>query len=212
MQNPFETTAASRPGQSEWASVPSERRKASRLKVPLNGRFMRANKEEAPCQLIDISTEGAALTSTVQVEVGEWIIAYIDTIGGVEGDVTRTYIDGFALELVATPRRREKLAAHIALLHGEPGVEQPRSIRRHERWLAGPANTPMSFDDGETTEVRVLDVSISGASVATKYRPQIGSEVKLGQLRARVVRYHASGLGLQFLDVQQPEAVRRYFG
>jgi hypothetical protein len=55
----------------------------------------------------------------------------------------------------------------------------------------------------------VLDVSISGASVGTEVRPPVGSEVVLGRLRARVVRHHSEGLGLEFLDTQNPDAVRR---
>ena len=58
----------------------------------------------------------------------------------------------------------------------------------------------------------MLDFSLSGASVGTKARPPIGAEVHLGKLRARVMRHHEHGIGLQFLDIQDPEAVRRYFG
>jgi hypothetical protein len=60
--------------------------------------------------------------------------------------------------------------------------------------------------------VRQLDVSVSGASVATDARPDVGSEVTLGKLRAKVVRYHEQGFGVQFLDIQNPTALRRYFG
>ena len=52
---------------------------------------------------------------------------------------------------------------------------------------------------------------MSGASVATDARP-IGPEVQIGKLQARVVRHHADGIGVEFLDIQKPEAVRRYFG
>ena len=58
----------------------------------------------------------------------------------------------------------------------------------------------------------MLDVSISGASIATPARPEIGTEVILGKLRARVVRHHADGFGVRFLDIQNPTALRRYFG
>ncbi|MGG2383128.1 PilZ domain-containing protein, partial [Salmonella enterica] len=59
---------------------------------------------------------------------------------------------------------------------------------------------------------RLLDISISGASVATTLRPLLGTEVMLGKLRARVVRHHPQGFGVQFLDVQNPTALRRHFG
>ena len=66
---------------------------------------------------------------------------------------------------------------------------------------------------GETVlPCQVLDVSIFGASVATDQRPALGEEVLLGKLRGRVVRHHGQGIGVQFLDIQAPTALRRYFG
>jgi hypothetical protein len=60
----------------------------------------------------------------------------------------------------------------------------------------------------------VLDISISGASIGTPARPDIGTEVVLGdqKLRARVMRHHAQGFGVQFLDTQNQAALRRHFG
>jgi hypothetical protein len=34
----------------------------------------------------------------------------------------------------------------------------------------------------------------------------------LGKLRARVVRHHSQGFGVQFLDTQNQAALRRQFG
>jgi hypothetical protein len=42
-------------------------------------------------------------------------------------------------------------------------------------------------------------------------RPPIGSELTLGKLRCRVMRYHERGIGVQFIDIQEPEALRRHF-
>jgi hypothetical protein len=52
----------------------------------------------------------------------------------------------------------------------------------------------------------VLGVSISGASIATPARPDLGSEVLLGKLR---VRRAAHRVGVRFLDIQNPIALRR---
>jgi len=53
---------------------------------------------------------------------------------------------------------------------------------------------------------------LSGASIATEARPPIGSEVFLGKLKARVMRHHDRGIGVRFLDIQEPEAIKRHFG
>ena len=70
----------------------------------------------------------------------------------------------------------------------------------------------LKLADGQSVDCRVLDVSLSGASIGTEARPPIGSEVIFGKLRCRVMRYHERGIGVQFLDIPDPEALRRYFG
>lgn len=187
-----------------WAR---ERRQHRRFKLSLPGRFMRENKQEFPCKLRDISDGGAAITAAVELDLGERIIAYFDHIGGLEGVVVRTFEGGFALELLITRHKREKLAAQLERLSSN----RDHTLRRHERITTESKTAMLQLAEGISTEVRVLDVSISGASVKTEARPAIGSEVVLGKLRAKIVRHHSEGVGLEFLDIQNPDAARRYF-
>jgi PilZ domain len=69
----------------------------------------------------------------------------------------------------------------------------------------------LQLDEGIAITCRVLDVSISGASVGTEARPEIGAEVVLGKLRAVVVRHHRDGIGVRFKDIQNPAALRKHF-
>ena len=190
--------------------ITPDRRRHKRVAVTLLGRFMRANKQEYPCKLYDISVGGCAMMAPVEVELGERIVAYFDHIGGLEGKAARVYDGGFALQFEATQHRREKLAAQLTWLinrHHLKGIDE----RRHERIV--PKNGSSSIKVGDTAlPCQILDVSISGASIATEARPPIGEEVLLGKLRGRVVRYHAHGIGVQFIDIQAPTALRRYFG
>ena len=192
------------------ARITPDRRRHKRVAVTLLGRFMRANKQEYPCKLFDMSVGGCAVMAPVAVEPNERIVAYFDHIGGLEGAVVRNFEGGFALHFQITHHRREKLAAQLTWLINRDlltGIDE----RRHERIV--PRNGSSSLVIGETAvPAQVLDVSISGASVATESRPPIGTEVMLGKLRARVVRFHEQGVGLQFLDIQAPTALRRYFG
>ena len=190
--------------------ITPDRRRHKRVAVTLLGRFMRANRQEYPCKLVDISVGGASMMSPVDVTIEEKVIAYFDHIGGVEGHVVRCFEGGFAIKFNATQHRREKLAAQLTWLINRdqlPGLEE----RRHERIV--PKNADSSLKIGDiTVACKVLDVSISGASVGTELRPALGTEVVLGRLRAKVMRHHEQGLGLQFLDIQAPTALRRYFG
>ena len=69
----------------------------------------------------------------------------------------------------------------------------------------------MTLAEGVTIAVQLLDVSMSGASIATTARPPIGLEVTIGKLQARVMRHHAEGIGVEFIDTQNPTALRRHF-
>ncbi len=192
------------------ARITPDRRRHKRVTLTLLGRFMRANKQEYPCKLHDISVGGCALMAPVDVEPNERIVAYFDHIGGIEGSVVRNFEGGFTLRFAITHHRREKLAAQLTWLINRDVLHEIDE-RRHERIVPRNGNTHVNVG-GVAIPCQVLDVSISGASIATAARPPIGEEVLLGKLRARVVRYHEQGVGLQFLDTQAPTALRRYFG
>lgn len=182
-----------------------------RFALALLGRFMRANKQEYPCKLVDISVGGLAVRSPIAVDEGERIIVYLDCLGGLEGAVVRQVPDGFALRLTNSQHKREKLAAQITWLVNRDELD-PADGRRHERVVPRNGASSLTLGDGTTLPCQVMDVSISGALIATDARPAIDSEVQLGKLRSLVVRHHESGVALRFLDIQQPIALRRYFG
>lgn len=188
---------------------PRERRRDKRYKIVLLGRYMRESKQEHPCRLRDISMSGAALISPTSPGIGERIVAYFEHIGGLEGMVVRTFEGGFAIELSVTQHKREKLAAQLAWLSDRNAP--PNALhRRHSRSMID-NTTMLRLAEDISVAVRVLDVSISGASVETEARPAIGSEVVLGKLRAKVVRHHDEGLGVEFIDMQNADALRRTF-
>jgi PilZ domain len=190
-----------------------ERRLHERFELPLLGRFMRPNKQEYPCVIRDISVGGAALNSPVDVEIGERIIAYVDFLGGIEGNVARVFEGGFAIKYTATLHKREKLAAQLTWYMNRDLLDSEEARRPgHERLQLSNKAMSLRLADGRQVPVSMIDVSISGASVGTEIRPAVGTEVKIGTFRARVMRHHGQGIGLMFLDVQTPESLRRHFG
>lgn len=193
------------------ARIVPDRRRHKRYALALLGRFMRANKQEFPCRLNDISVGGASFMAPVDVELGERIVAYLDEIGGIEGEVVRIFDGGFAINLRASQHKREKLAAQITWLLNKEELGASFG-RRHQRLSVVNKVSTLKLADGSTPDCRVLDVSLSGASIGTEARPQIGEVVMLGKLRCKVMRYHDRGIGVQFLDIPDPEALRRYFG
>ena len=190
-----------------------DRRRHKRIAVTLLGRFMRGNRQEYPCKLHDISVGGAAIMSPVAVDLDERVIAYFDHLGGLEGQVVRVMDGGvgFAMKLLATQHKREKLAAQLIFLLNRHELPE-HAERRHERNSPQNRMQSLTLTEGITIACQVLDFSLSGASIATPARPEIGAEIKLGNLRCRVVRHHPEGIAVQFIDVQHQNALRRYFG
>jgi hypothetical protein len=193
------------------ARIVPDRRRHKRVAVVLLGRFMRATKDEYPCKLHDISVGGAAIISPVTVELGERIIAYFDHIGGIEGEVVRLFDSGFAIKLSATQYKREKLAAQLTWLLNRAELDGIEA-RRHERFKPKHSTSTLTLAEGFVMSCQLIDISLSGASIATTARPAIGSEIVVGKVRARVMRHHDQGISVQFTDIQSPAALRRYFG
>jgi hypothetical protein len=192
------------------AQLATDKRRHKRVAITLLGRFMRASRHEYPCRLNDISVGGAAINSPVAVDEGERIVVYFDHIGGLEGSVVRVFEGGFAMQFRTTARKREKLAAQLTWLLNRD-VLSGITERRHERGSVADQNKTVLLDTGETVDCEVVDVSISGASLRMDMRPPIGSSLMVGRMRGRVMRHHEHGIGVQFVDIQEPEALRRHF-
>ena len=188
----------------------TDQRRHRRVALALLGRFMRANRHEYPCRLNDISVGGAAINSPIEVEVGERIVVYFDHLGGLEGHVVRLFEGGFAMQFKITGHKREKLAAQLTWLINRDALTNTDQ-RRHDRIPVEDRTKCVVLDSGETLACDVADVSISGASLNMAVRPAVGTILTLGRLRARVVRHHEHGIGVQFIDIQEPEALRRHF-
>lgn len=185
-------------------------RKHRRLPLSLPGRFMRADRSEYNCVLKDISVGGAAVISADAPEVDERVVVYLDQLGGIEGIVARKTPDGFAFAFKVTEHKREKLAAQIMWLVNRDDF--PEEVGRlHERVGTRGRRTTLKVEDGVVIDVELLDLSASGASIGTPARPPIGSLVVVGKTRAIVRRHHAHGIGLQFLSLLSPEALRDRF-
>ncbi|WP_316859895.1 PilZ domain-containing protein [uncultured Cohaesibacter sp.] len=184
----------------------TERRRFQRVKVNLLGRFMLENKTEYPCQVIDMSPGGMAMITPIRGEIGERVIAYIDHIGRVEGKIVRKIEGGFAIIIDATPRKRDKLASQLTWLANKHILDLPED-RRHERRQPKQPITKLIASDGSEHICRVLDLSLSGAAIKTSVRPPLGKEVRIGKIRARVVRHLEDGLAVEFAAVQDSSEI-----
>jgi hypothetical protein len=61
------------------------------------------------------------------------------------------------------------------------------------------AKSSITLPDGRVYGCEVLDISLSGAAVKVDVVPSLGTHIALGKMRGRVVRYHPTGIAIEFL-------------
>jgi c-di-GMP-binding flagellar brake protein YcgR len=183
-----------------------ERRRFQRVKVHLLGRYMLPDRREFPCQIINMSPGGLAMLAPGIGNVGDRVIAYLDHIGRVEGKITRIIDNGFAMNVGATPRKRDKLAAQLTWLANRDILNLPED-RRHDRIVPRNPISLLTLEDGSRMSCRIIDMSRSGAAIAAERRPPLNSQVSLGRVQARVVRHLDDGFALEFIHEQLAETL-----
>ena len=181
-----------------------ERRRHQRVSVNLLGRYMLADRREYPCQVSNMSPGGMALIAPVAGNVGDRVIAYVDHVGRLEGVIARHFQNGFAMTIGATPRKRDKLAAQLTWLANRHILNLPED-RRHGRITPRNPSARLILPNGVNLACRVIDISQSGAAIATKERPEIGMIVTIGKTTGRVVRHIEDGFAIEFIRVQHSD-------
>ena len=176
------------------------------VKVQLYGRFMLEDRTEHACQIDEMSPGDVVITTNVMANNGERVIAYIDHIGRIEGTVERAVRGGFFLALVASERKKNKIAAQLTWLTNKHELDMPED-RRHQRIAPRNPMSTLSMADGRRYPCRIIDLSISGAAIDIRIRPALNSEVVLGTMRGRVVRHFDEGIAIEFATIQSRETV-----
>jgi hypothetical protein len=183
-----------------------ERRRHQRVRVNLLGRYMMEDRREFPCQVVNMSPGGMAVIAPVSGEIGARVIAYVDHLGRLEGKIARQLHNGFAMTILATPRKRDKLAAQLTWLANRSILNLPED-RRHGRFVPKIAAARLIMPNGTNVGVRIIDLSLSGAGIATPNRPEVGTLVTLGKIPGRVVRHLEEGFAMEFTRLQHPDSI-----
>jgi hypothetical protein len=183
-----------------------ERRRHQRVRVNLLGRYMLVDRREYPCQVVNMSPGGMALVAPVCGQVGDRVIAYVDHLGRLEGVIARQLQNGFAMTIAATSRKRDKLAAQLTWLANRHILNLPED-RRHGRFVPTQVLARLIMPNRTNIGVRIIDLSLSGAGIATSNRPEIGSLVTLGRIPGRVVRHLEEGFAMEFTRLQHPDSI-----
>lgn len=181
-----------------------ERRRHQRMPVALLGRYMLADRQEYPCQTLDISPGGALLIAPVRGQIGERVVAYLEHLGRVEGEITRHVPHGFAMSIAAAMRKRDKIASQLTWLANRQALGLPED-RRHERIVPRNPATILRLESGRECAARLIDISLSGAAMSLETRPAIGAAVTVGSTNAKVVRHFGGGIAVEFRLALSPD-------
>ncbi len=187
-----------RPPRGDYAQLP----RFQRVRVSVLGRYMLADRREFPCQVLEMSPGDAVVVAPVSGNVGERVIAYLDHIGRIEGAIT-TLADGiFQMEVIASGRKRDKMAAQLTWLANKDILNLPED-RRHERVVPHNRHSTVVLDDGRRYNCKIIDISLSGAAIELAVRPAMNTPVTLGRMRAKVVRHFQDGVAVEFVSAQE---------
>jgi hypothetical protein len=173
-----------------------ERRRHARSEMKLNVRFLLHDGSEHSGVVSNISVGGMCIKTSAKPAAGSIIIAYVQDLGRLEGLVSRSERDGFAVRLTLSALRRDKLEEKLGQGYKQAGIEG----RRHEREVIAGV-TKVQRADGREINARVIDLSLGGVSLASSEWPPLGEQVMVGKMRGRVVRHHPQGFAIEFVEI-----------
>jgi hypothetical protein len=161
------------------------------------GRYLLSSGEEFPCQTVDVSPGGLSLRVVKNGRPGDRVVIYLRELGRIEGRIVRRSPDRLAIEIVASPYRRERIAERIRWLQKlrAGSSEESPADERDDR---DPAQTILRTENGEEFPAELLELSLLGARIKVGAHPPVGAKVMLGQKRAVVARSAGDFLALRF--------------
>ena len=192
-------------GAPQLAARTTDERRFQRVPVILHGRYMLPDRSEHECFTVDISPGGARLRGPRSGQVNDRVVAYLETIGRIEGLIARVTHDGFAMTISATSRRRDKLAAQLTWLANRSELGLPED-RRHERFIPRNPIGRLVTSSGAELVVRLIDVSLSGAAFNADYDFEIGDPILLNDTPAKIVRIFERGVACEFTRAPAADA------
>lgn len=161
------------------------------------------------CRTVCISPKAVDILAPVRGEIGETVRLKLDDLNIISGKIIRIKSNGFVINIVATDRDREKLAARIDWIKKRM-FRTVRDNRKHKRRMLPNPRTGITLEDGSTIECFVIDTSLSGAAVSADIQPEIGTRLALGGVIGVVRRSLEVGFVIKFekeLNPKDPETV-----
>jgi hypothetical protein len=178
--------------------VPAGQPPVEPVEQALFGRFMLPDMSEHACQVHGISLEGATFITAHVPATGQTIVAYLEELGRIEATSAEPVEGGFRVTFLLTGSRRERLQTRLRWLV-DKNQSSTAEDRRHARFEPREQRSQITMPDGREYHCEVMDISLSGAAVKVDVMPSLGTQLLLGKMRGRVVRYLENGIGIEFV-------------
>lgn len=198
-----------RPSMNRPVQQPQAAETFHRVAVTLPGRMMLNDRTEHDCSVVEMSPGDVLMTANVLPSLNERVIAYIDHVGRIEGRTLSRTNTSFVMSINATERKRDKLAAQLTWIANRHELGLPED-RRHVRLEPRRSMTELTLDNGRQIACRIIDLSLSGAALDTEVQLPLGTPVRLGSMRAQVVRHFSDGIAIEFAAAQSRESLTEF--
>jgi hypothetical protein len=177
-----------------------ERRRTERHAVRLTGKiFLPATEMTLDCTVTNLSVGGAEFWCAEPPAPETAMVLYVNGFGRFEGIARRNLEGEVGVKFTCHDAKRKRLDESLAAFISD-GMTAVTRLRRSERAAPATALDHFSLGSGENVPCTLQDISLQGASLSTSRRPPIGEVIHLGKTRSWVVRHHAKGIGVQFLE------------
>jgi hypothetical protein len=176
-----------------------------------NRRDMQGNRREFACRTTRISPFQMLIAAPVLGPKGERVISHFGELGKLDGWIIDVLQGGFLVDIAATRKARQGLAAKLSWLEKKQR-DAVIDLRKQHRLVPENPHTNLIFADGTTLSCFVIDVSPSGVAVSADIEPEIGTRLAVGRAVGHVVRRFNEGFAVKFdrlLDMDYLEQMVR---
>src|SRR5437868_5286825 len=176
-----------------------DKRKSPRWPLGIKGKiFVPERQYGEECLISDLSTDGAGLKTSCSAALGTKVVLYIDEFGRYDATIVQSFRRKVGVKFQISDNKRARTAELITnyVTHGTAGATALRSSVR----MSGTSSLKsFASESGEAVACKVLDIALTGASLETEARPEIGAQIFFGEVAARVVRHMPNGIAVVFL-------------
>ncbi|MCI5046736.1 MAG: PilZ domain-containing protein [Aquisalinus sp.] len=186
------------------AGTPTHSNRYKRTPVKMPVRLLIENVVESKGVIIGMSVNELTAASRHQVKKGDEIVAYINGRDRVAGVVSRTMGNVFAIKMTLPKPKQERLiellmvelAKRDGLISDSDVVTEKRfAIRRK----VSDRESICVLPDKQEYKCSVIDISLTGLGIEIEPVLKIGQIVRVGRIKAKVVRKISNGYGLELV-------------